>query len=287
MGENMKNSKVILSIILALLCLIVSQVVSQLLGSGLYLIKVPQAVCNIIAGVLYVILTYILIRILINRYLHGKPEDYNIPRFKIDLKWLLVAMILPIVISMMYIYLPGEFKSSHMSLQDIMSTVTGGIFYTGLGVGLVEEIVFRGLILNVLNLKYGKRIAVLLPSVLFGILHIIGMDFSLLSIILVVLAGTTVGIMFSLISLEKHSIWNSGIVHAIWNIIIIGGFLSIGDRVDQYGVYSYVLNTKQFAITGGEFGIEASIIAVMGYIIVSYMAYLGLRKKVKQEFNET
>lgn len=31
------------------------------------------------------------------------------------------------------------------------------------------------------------------------------------------------GIMFSMIAIESDSVWNSGIVHAIWNIIMIGG----------------------------------------------------------------
>ena len=40
---------------------------------------------------------------------------------------------------------------------------------------------------------------------------------------LVALAGTLSGIMFSLIAVKTGSVWNSGIVHAIWNIIIVGG----------------------------------------------------------------
>lgn len=44
-----------------------------------------------------------------------------------------------------------------------------------------------------------------------------------LSGLLVALAGTLSGIMFSLIAVKSGSVWNSGIVHAIWNIIIVGG----------------------------------------------------------------
>lgn len=68
------------------------------------------------------------------------------------------------------------------------------------------------------------------------------MDFSVLSCTLVIIAGTMVGIMFSLIALESKSIWNSGIVHAIWNIIIIGGGLTVNETKDKYSVIAYVLN---------------------------------------------
>lgn len=104
------------------------------------------------------------------------------------------------------------------------------------------------------------------------------MDFSLFSCLQVIIAGTFVGIMFSLIALERHSIWNSAIVHAIWNVVILGGFLSIGTKIDEYSAYTYVLKTNSFALTGGEFGIEASVIAMLGYVVVTLIVYLNTRK---------
>ena len=124
-------------------------------------------------------------------------------------------------------------------------------------------------------------IAVIVPSVLFGLVHVIGMDFSLGSCLLVILAGTMVGIMFSLIEIESGSVWNNGLVHAIWNIVIIGGGLSIGEEADSYSVMSYVLDSKAFAITGGEFGIESSVIALIAYIVVAVFAFAMIMKKQK------
>lgn len=51
-----------------------------------------------------------------------------------------------------------------------------------------------------------------------------------------IIAGTMVGIMFSMIAIESGSVWNSGIVHSLWNIIIIGGGLSISETPDKYSV---------------------------------------------------
>lgn len=47
---------------------------------------------------------------------------------------------------------------------------------------------------------------------------------------------------------------------------IIGGGLAVSENVDTYSVTTYVLDTKAFAITGGEFGIEASVISLTGYM---------------------
>ena len=59
------------------------------------------------------------------------------------------------------------------------------------------------------------------------------MNFSVGSCLLVILAGTMVGVMFSLIAIESGSVWNSGVVHAAWNIVIIGGGLAIGEKADE------------------------------------------------------
>ena len=90
--------------------------------------------------------------------------------------------------------------------------------------------VFRGVILNVLKKKWNIQAAVIVPSILFGFVHILGMNFSVGSCLLVILAGTMVGVMFSLIAIESGSVWNSGVVHAVWNIVIIGGGLAIGEK---------------------------------------------------------
>lgn len=77
----------------------------------------------------------------------------------------------------------------------------------------------------------------------------------------------------SIIAIESGSVWNSGIVHAVWNMVMIGGGLAIGQKADQFSVMTYVLDAKSFAVTGGEFGIEASVISLMGYIIVTGVAF--------------
>lgn len=161
----------------------------------------------------------------------------------------------------------------------MFATLSAGLFFSGIAVGFVEEFVFRGFILNLLHIRWNRTIAIIVPSFLFGALHIIGMDYSILSCCLVLIAGTLAGIMFSYIALENNSVWNSGIVHTIWNFIIIGGGIKISEKPDNYSIITYVLDSKHFAITGGEFGIESSIIAVCGYALVILLTILMIKKK--------
>ena len=145
-----------------------------------------EGICNIIAGIIYVGLAFVLSELFSKRLLKIKMENLGMPKFSIKAKWIIVA--------------------------------------------------------------------VLIPSVLFGLVHIIGMDFSIISSLLVLIAGTMVGIMFSMVAIESGSVWNSGIVHSLWNILIIGGGLSISEKADEYSVMTYVLDSKVFVFTGGEFG---------------------------------
>lgn len=276
----MKTRKMIFSIILSLMALVVAQVLSRLVASAVILVKMPAFIANILAGILYVAFAYLLIKLLCKKYLKGDMSDYHIPSFKIEIKWCILAVVLPLIITAFYIlFVPGSFEQNVLDINSKLDMLSTGIFIGGFGAGIVEEIVFRGIMMSVIEKRFNKKIAIIVPSVLFGFVHIIGMGFNLLSCALVLLAGTMVGIMFSLIASETNSIWNSAIVHAFWNIIIIGGILSIGTEFKEYSLFHYMLDTKSFLLTGGEFGIESSIIAVIGYSLVCLLVVLSNKKK--------
>lgn len=276
------SKKAIGGSIVAILVLLVSQVVAQLLASVLVIIKIPTGICNIVAGVLYFVFTYFLLKVLMSKILKLNMADYGFAKTGLKFKWCLIAIVLPLIVTGVYLlFFQGKFVPSDMNGNQIFTTLSAGIVFMGIAAGFVEEMVFRGVILNLLKERWNIWIAVIVPSVLFGLVHVIGMDFSLGSCLLVILAGTMVGIMFSLIEIESGSVWNNGLVHAIWNIVIIGGGLSIGEEADSYSVMSYVLDSKAFAITGGEFGIESSVIALIAYIVVAVFAFAMIMKKQK------
>lgn len=275
----MSKRKIAVCCLGAIAILIISQVAAQFVGSLFVIIHIPEFICNIIAGAAYLCLAYLLIKLFAEKIVKKDLASLGIPQFHIDIKWLIAAFALPCMIIIIYLLLPGTFISSEMDSRQILTVLGAGIAFTGLAAGFVEEMVFRGIILNILKDKWNTKTAVLVPSLLFGLVHIIGMDFSLVSCLLVLVAGTMAGIMFSLIELESNSIWNSGIVHSLWNIMIIGGGLSISEAMDTYAIITYVPESKNFLLTGGEFGIEASVIAVAGYAIVSLAAFLLIKKK--------
>lgn len=268
---------------LAIIVLVFSGMLSQLLASALLLVKVPAGICNIVAGILYIGITYIVLKMFTEKILKLELSDFGIPKFYVKGKWILAALLLPIAVKGSYLlFIPGEYVLSGMSPDQIFQTLSAGIFYIGIAAGFVEEMVFRGLILNCIKKAWNEKAAIIIPSVLFGLVHVLGQDYSVGNSLLVIFAGTMAGIMFSLIASENNSVWNSGIVHALWNIFIIGGGLAIGEKADSYSVATYVIGTKSFAITGGEFGIESSVIALAGYCIVAVAAFAMIKSRQKK-----
>lgn len=203
----MSTKKVIGGSVAAIVILIIAQLAAQLAASALNLIKIPDGICNIIAGIFYVGLTYVILKIYIEKVIRLPISDFGMPVFHIKRKWILIAILLPLLVKGSYLlFFQGAYVSSHMNGTQIFRTLSAGI-------------------------------------------------------------------MFSMIAIESDSVWNSGIVHAIWNIIMIGGGLAIGQKADQFSVMTYVLDAKSFAVTGGEFGMEASVISLVGYIIVTGVAF--------------
>lgn len=276
----MNRKKAILLSILAIVFGVAANVASSLAAMGLNKMGVEKGICNGAAGILYLGLAFIFIKLLVEKIFKFKLLEFGITKFSVKIKWVIVAILLPMAVTLVYVaFFSGEYISSGMNKSTIFATLSAGILFTGIAAGFVEEMLFRGIIFHSLQTVWGTKVALLLPSLLFGLVHIIGADFSLGSCILVIIAGTAVGVMFTLITIESGSIWCNAIVHALWNIIVIGGGLSIGEKPSEYSIVTYVLKTKAFAITGGDFGIESSLISVVGYLIVSLIAIIMIRYK--------
>ncbi len=277
----MKTGKMILSIILSVISLVIAQLAAALISHGAAFVNVPAFIANILAGILYILFAYLLVKLLCKKLLKDEMSNYNIPSFKLEAKWCVVAFLLPIVVTAFYLlFVPGSFEQNSLDTNSKLELISAAIFFIGCGAGVVEEMVFRGIMMSVVEKRFNKTVAIIVPSFLFGLVHILGMGFDLLSCMLVVLAGTMVGVMFSLIASSTKSVWNSAIVHAVWNMIVGGSILWIGTEFDEYSMVTYKLDATSFWLTGGEFGIESSIVAVIGYCIVCLLVVLTEKKEI-------
>lgn len=273
------SMQVILAIILSIIILVVSQILSFAISELPLSIGMPSAICNILAGILYIIFAFAGAKLLCQKVLKISLSELRILRLTIKPVWLISAIAMPALVLVLAILIGGHWEFNAFNVADRNATITGAIFFYGLATGIVEELIFRGIIMGCLEKRFNIHIAIIVPSVLFGLLHIIGNDLNFVSIIQLLIAGSIVGILFSLIAYESDSIWNNAIVHGIWNMTIIGGILYIGNKADSSSIFNFILDNKSFLISGGDFGIEASVISIFAYLIFIVVASVLIRRK--------
>jgi membrane protease YdiL (CAAX protease family) len=195
--------------------------------------------------------------------------------------WLIIAILLPVTVSAVLLCTSGEFVNNNVSTSQAGNIIINAIFVSGLASGVVEEMVFRGMIMKALEKRWGKIVAIILPSVIFALIHVIGRDLKIIDILILLVAGTSVGIMFSLIVYESGSVWPGALVHGTWNAIMIGKILDISVSYHDDAIFSYKLSSKSLFFTGGGFGVESSLAAILGYIVVLAITLFLMKRKVK------
>ena len=146
--------------------------------------------------------------------------------------------------------------------------------------GILEEILFRGFIMRLLESRWGKTIAILLPSFLFSLSHIPSMEsFTAAGVVLLGVSGTLVGVMFSLVAYQGNSISNNALMHSVWNFVMGTSMLHITTAQGAYGkpFVQILIPSNNILLTGAGFGSEVSLIAVIGYALVCVI--MIIRKK--------
>ena len=271
-AESFTTKQMLISIAGGICILLLAQNATLLLGTFAVSCGIPPAVGNVLAGLLYAFFTWKGACLFLRKIVKQQPEQFYIPKFSISAKWGLLAFAMPLLVLGMAMIAGGHWEIQYENFEMMPELLTGGIFFFGIGGGISEELVFRGVIMGSLEQRFSKKTAVILPSVLFGALHLIGTSMDFFSVIQLLAAGSIVGILFSVIVCKTGSVWNSACVHGIWNAVVIGGILSIGNPPDGNVIFQWIMDSDQALLTGGDFGIEASILSVVTYLIFTWIA---------------
>lgn len=281
MNEKLKTDtkQTMLAITLSILVLTAAQLMALLVGDGIVALGAHEAIGNVIASVLYPLFTLFGLKVVCNKILKLSLKDCGISKYRIKPVWAISAILMPLLVVIGFLFVPGHWENSPMSQSQIARVLTGAILFVGLAVGFVEEAVFRGVIMKALEIRWNKKIAILVPSILFGVLHVIGTGMNLLSFLQLIIAGSAVGILFSLVTYESGNIWSSAFMHSLWNMCMGSGILYISNEISEDSIFNYVLDTKSFLISGGDFGVEASCISIAAYLVFIILAMIFLKQK--------
>lgn len=191
--------------------------------------------------------------------------------------WWGMGIVLPGVVSLFYLcFVEGRlFKTGTVNFTVIVFTIC-----VGLSPAVVEEFLFRGILFRYMKETWGVVMAVIVPSVLFALLHVRNLkNPNIKDITLLMLSGTLVAILFSLIAWISESIWPGVVIHSLWNSAIIGQVFAIsGHGNSNQAVYKYKIVSRNDLLTGGAFGVEAALPAIVTFLVaILFVIYLQKR----------
>lgn len=218
----------------------------------------------------------------VERIMKLKLSNLRVKLKKPDTFWILVSILIPSLVVLFY-YLTDKaviINNSSDSHHTILFFIRI-LFVSGLCAGIVEEIFFRGILLGYLEKKYGIVTAVIISSLLFGSPHLLNVDiFSVSLIIQVTLFISLYGVIMAMIVYYTNNIWNSISVHISWNVIT-SLIINQGEEINS----NYVLQMKEKSLfwNGSDYGIDISIVGLIGFSIFGFLVFIRKWKYSKKK----
>lgn len=282
----------ILKNILNVIAILLIAVASSLVVNYLTLLVKDYFYLKTIGGtILYLVILLGLGILYIKKVLKMNLSDIGLSFFSVksmdkkNIFWSFFGILIPcLVLAIYFIFVPGSFVVNKNA--NVLQTIVFAVFQIGLWAGIGEEFLFRGILFRYMKKTLGTVASVLIPSIVFGAIHIFNMtEFNAVDVIQLLIGGTAVAIMFSLIALKTDSLLPGMFLHSCWNILIIGSIFGIGDivnGVENTSIIQYRLESANHLLTGGNFGIEVALPAIAVYICACAFIYILIKKEVKK-----
>ena len=192
------------------------------------------------------------------------------------LRWIAVTMTLACCLIVVTIVL----TSGRIALVDpskgwlVLGLVTAGIAI-GVWTGLIEELFVRGYLLAILGHRWQWPGAILVTSVLFGLLHHAGAagPFGRIQYILMT---TVAGVLLGVLTVASQSVWPAVAVHASWNAVF-SDFLVSFSR-DTPALVQYVPATDHWIVTAGNVSPTESLLATGLFLVATALLLRSIRR---------
>ena len=162
-----------------------------------------------------------------------------------------------------------RFESIHLnsySLAFVIFTIPFWILQ-----GTTEEVVARAWLLPQLASRTNLKLAVLISSLFFTLLHMGNSGLTPLSLMNLFLFGVAM----SLYLLKTDTIWGIGGIHGAWNFAQGNLFgVLVSGQSSGTSIMKFIPQGNQDWLSGGSFGIEGSIVSsIILFLLILYLAY--------------
>lgn len=164
--------------------------------------------------------------------------------------------------------------ASSADTSSVLIVVIG----SALGAAIIEELIFRGLMFQAIDRLGGKPLALAVTSLFFGVAHLGNTGATLWSAFAIALeAGVLLGAAF----LWRRNLWFVMGLHFAWNTV--EGLLGIPvSGHSTAGLFTVQMNGSAL-LTGGDFGLEGSIVPVVASLLISIPMLIGAARNRRAE----
>ena len=132
-------------------------------------------------------------------------------------------------------------------------------------VGVIEEMMLRGIFFRVVQESAGSWLALLASGLVFGGMHLVNDNTSVLGIANIAAAG----VFFAAAFMLTGRLWLCAALHAGWNFVQDGVFsLAVSGHEVRNGLLTTQLSGPDW-LTGGAFGIEGSAVDLVLVVLAS------------------
>ena len=143
-------------------------------------------------------------------------------------------------------------------------------------VAIFEEILIRGIIFRIVEEKLGSYISLILSAIIFGALHLMNKESSFISAACIAVEG---GLLLGAAYIYSRNLWLPIAIHFAWNFMQSGIFGAITSGNEKTNSLLSTQITGSKLITGGEFGPEGTIQAILFCLIATiFFMYLNVKK---------
>jgi membrane protease YdiL (CAAX protease family) len=148
-----------------------------------------------------------------------------------------------------------------------------GVFVMFFFSALFEELLLRGYPTKILDETAPRFFAVAIPSVVFGVMHVMNPGSTWLSTINITLSGALLGLVY----LKSGSLWLAAGLHFGWNFAQ-GPLFGLGvSGINGFPTLLEGNPTGHWLWSGGEFGLEGSLIATV-LVAVAIAALVAIKR---------
>ncbi|MNJ55937.1 CAAX amino terminal protease self- immunity [compost metagenome] len=178
-----------------------------------------------------------------------------------------------ITVSTLIIVAAGGYSFQWASTADTGSVLISSVT-PALNAAIIEELIFRGLMLQAISKLAGNGVALAITSLFFGVAHLGNTGATLWSAFAITIeAGILLGAAF----LWRRNLWFAMGLHFAWNALEALLGIPVSGH-SSAGLFTVEV-TGAAILTGGDFGLEGSIVPVIVSLLIAIPMLTGAARK--------